>query len=420
MPAIAEMMTFERAQGPRAEGVTRHRHRIATGRTTRAFQAAASAAMFAERGYVQQDRGGRQFNAPDADILIHESFAATHCFRLVDGTGASADQVVGIAFEPARRRPGVADVEGVLWLDRVKPALRLLEFRYTNLDQLSMATRPGGMIAFNTMENGIVLITRWSLRLPVFTVQRRAISPLGIPGSSRPGETEVSLAEITENGGMVVAASWPDGTRWRQAIPAIEGTVIERRTRQPIPHALVTFAGAWDTVATDTAGRFSLPTVLPGRFDVAALDTAFGSHIPARAVRRVMETGADGATGIVFELPSKDESVARLCANERVPTGTSILLGRIRRADGGAPGKMEVRATWQSEIVAGGSGVAAREARQTVDSDAAGRFHLCGVVRDRPIAISVRREREVVADTSVFVRDSAVGRMDVVIPRTDH
>ena len=63
---------------------------------------------------------------------------------------AMADQV-GIAFEPARRRPGIVDVEGMLWLDRARPALRLLEFRYTNLDPLSMSTEPTGAARSSVM-----------------------------------------------------------------------------------------------------------------------------------------------------------------------------------------------------------------------------------------------------------------------------
>ena len=417
MPAVAEMLTFNRTQGVRGEGVTSHRHRVTTGRTTRAFQAAASATVFAEKGYVREDRDGREFNAPDADVLLHDSFAATHCFRLVNGTGAMADQV-GLAFEPAIRRPRVSDVEGVLWLDRVKPALRLLEFRYTNLDQLSMATRPGGMIMFATMDNGIVLVTRWFLRMPVFSAQRRAISPLGIPGSSRPDAAGVSLAEIRETGGMVVSARWPDGTTWTQPIPSIEGTVVERRTQQPIAHALVTFAGAWDTVTTDTAGRFAMPIVLGGRFDMAALDTSFGGHVQARVLRLAVDAGGDGLSGLVFELPSKDESVARLCARGRTPAGSSVLLGRIRRADGVTPGNMEIRASWQV-VVGAGTGMRVVEAEQTAQPDAGGQFHLCGVALDQPIRIMVLRAGGVIADTTVVGRRSSAGQVDIVIPRLD-
>ena len=73
-------------------------------------------------GYVLHNAlGETEYWAPDADVLLSESFASSHCLRperpAVD-TGI-ASRWVGIAFLPSGDPRGVADVEGVLWLDRI-------------------------------------------------------------------------------------------------------------------------------------------------------------------------------------------------------------------------------------------------------------------------------------------------------------
>ena len=413
-PASVQTLTFDRAYAPRGGLVLRHRHRIQSGRATRPILATASAAVFAERGYVQVDGGDRVYHAPDADVLLDESFTATHCFRLVPGSGVRADQI-GLAFAPARKRMGIVDVEGVLWLDRAKPALRTLEFRYTELDGLSMAARAGGSVEFDTMENGVVIITRWSLRMPLRAARARSSDPPA-PWNTRRETSDIALAEIGESGGMVIASTWPDGVKWTQPLTALTGTVIEQVSRKPMANALVTFDGAWDTVTTDTAGRFVVTTVLAGRYDVVALDTSFLAYVEARSVRRTIDVPERGTGGVVFELPRKDESIQRLCADARVRPQSSVLLGRLRRADGGAPGKLEVRVAWQDDYTASGGAVSVREAQRTIEPDSVGRFHVCGVVRERPIAIAVRRGGATVVDTAVVVADSLVQRVDLVIP----
>jgi hypothetical protein len=407
-PATVELLTYDRSYTPREERLASHRHRIRSGRATRAFQATGSAASFAERGYVQEDATGRTFNAPDADVLLDDSFSATHCFQLVVGTGERTNQV-GLAFEPARRRRGIVDVEGTLWMDRAKPALRSVEFRYTELDRLSTAARAGGSVEFATMENGVVIISAWSLRMPVLATRRSSSQPGTFTGGRI--SSDVSVAEIDEGGGMVIAATWPDGTRWTQPVGALSGTVVERGTRRPIAHALVTFAGAWDTVRADSAGRFVLPTVLADRYDVVALDTTFTPHVDARSVRRMMDVGQRMTSGAVFELPASEDAIRRLCSGLRPER--SILLGRVRGLPRGRAEGLDVRVDWQDEYVVGGSTVGVREAQRTIDPDSAGNFHVCGVVRERPISISVRRNGVTVVDTAVTVYDSLVHRVDV-------
>jgi hypothetical protein len=118
-------------------------------------------------------------------------------------------------------------------------------------------------------------------------------------------------------------------------------------------------------------------------------------------------------SGAVFELPPRDEALRRLCSGTRPES--SILFGRIRGLPRGTSGRLEVRVAWQDDYVVSGGTVGIREAQRSIDPDSAGNFYVCGVVRERPISIAVRRDGVVVADTTVTVYDSLVHRVEVMV-----
>ena len=99
-PASVLMLTYQREIDPGNESImsqTVHQHRGTSGRP---FTASHSPSEFAKVGYLQETDGGELFSAPDADVLLDESFAGTHCFRVLKGAGDHRDQV-GLGFEPA-------------------------------------------------------------------------------------------------------------------------------------------------------------------------------------------------------------------------------------------------------------------------------------------------------------------------------
>jgi hypothetical protein len=145
-------------------------------------------------GYVRRRaQGGFAFDAPSADLLLSDGFAAQHCFGL---TGAPRGHAgwLGITFAPRNTRDSVVDIRGVLWLDRASAELRRLEFDYTNLppgkfklcdpqppraqfhepaggpicDSLpaSDSLGLGGDADFVRLPTGEWLVVRWSIRTP--------------------------------------------------------------------------------------------------------------------------------------------------------------------------------------------------------------------------------------------------------------
>jgi hypothetical protein len=122
-----------------------------------------------EQGYVQGFEE-LSFYAPDADVLLSDGFAATHCFRARPGRGETGS-MVGLAFEPnADRR--LPDVAGTLWIDTATSALRFLQFEYTGVDFGPRTRELGGRLDFNRLETGAWIVQKWWIRGPVLLARR--------------------------------------------------------------------------------------------------------------------------------------------------------------------------------------------------------------------------------------------------------
>jgi hypothetical protein len=140
------------------------------------------------------------YNAPDADVLLDDDFAATHCFRVQSADKEHPEQI-GLAFSPARGRDRLVDVTGVIWIDRVTPKLRTLEFRYTGLEPAATESGSGGHIEFRTMQNGVAFIERWHLRLASLVADpRRRSPPSGVP-NDRTKRTDFAPGRLAGVGG---------------------------------------------------------------------------------------------------------------------------------------------------------------------------------------------------------------------------
>ena len=401
-PATATSLTFERRTIPGDELVRRQRVELHTGLTTRPFAAAAAASQFAAQGYLRDIGGDRLFLAPDADVLLDESFAATHCFHLQVADASHGDQI-GLAFVPVPGRPdSLVEVSGVIWIDRTEPALRSFDFRYTNLEPAAVRAEAGGHLEFRSVSNGVSFIQWWSLRLPVLTPVMRSIAttPLA-PASRRQDRRDMRATEIQESGGQVLQAKWQDGTNWREEPTGITGTVTQRDGATPISNALVTLTGTADTTSTDDRGEFSLTTTMvPGRYSVVVADTTLGAFAMPRTESRVVDVRRGQVTELRAQLLSARDAVAQICRGQKLLQGTTTIAGRVILPDGSPPSDGVVRATWQSGYGTAGDIVSIASAERSITLDSEGRFLLCGVALERPVNLRLT-SRAGIADTTV-------------------
>ncbi|MEO6331904.1 MAG: carboxypeptidase-like regulatory domain-containing protein [Gemmatimonadaceae bacterium] len=134
-----------------------------TVRDSRPFRARDADAL-AMHGYVDGDAThGWSYFGPDEAVLLSQSFARTHCFRLERDRGQPG--MIGVSFEPVPGRER-ADVAGVAWLDESTNELKRIVFRFVNAGLIS-AYGGGGETHFTRLSSGAWLVSFWFLRVPL-------------------------------------------------------------------------------------------------------------------------------------------------------------------------------------------------------------------------------------------------------------
>jgi hypothetical protein len=403
-PANTTTVTFESTMSPGDERIRRQRKTVRRVRTTRPFVAFAAPSFFARRGYMAEDAAGRLFNAPDADVLLDPSFAATHCFRAREADDAHRGEM-GLAFVPAEGRDTIVDVSGELWFDVQSMQLRSLEFRYTSLEPAAVDERAGGAIDFRTLPNGVSFIERWVLRLPSlqavpnFNSTRRSADP-----PRRSERRDIRVSAVIESGGVVQDAAWADGTAFHAPPTTITGIVRQRDTRSPAGGIIVAIDGGVDSARTDSAGRFRL-AVLPGAYTVVATDTTLAAFTSPRRAERSVSVAAGEIAAVELDVEPLPKILAGVCSGQRMRDSAMVLTGQVTpmpalsAALGGRRG--HVHATWQSDFQSASAGVLGRTTQQDIDTDERGRFIVCGVAREQPVKLHLTYEGAFAADTTV-------------------
>jgi hypothetical protein len=397
-PAQAKTVTYDTHLAPNDQRVRLQTKKYVSGQTTRPFVASATPAFFARFGYMIENGDSRIFNAPDADVLIDESFAATHCFGLHRPDNAHPRQV-GLAFSPAPGRDTLVDVDGVIWLDATTPQLRSLDFAFTSLEPAATEAGAGGHIEFQTMANGVSFIQWWNIRLvllrpPQPNANLHRSQPIG--RLRRTDMTELRLDQIFDAGGVVLDASWPDGTKWSAPRSIVSGVVTSKGSGAPVTSAVVDLQGTPDTVRTDSTGHFRIET-LPGRYIVEAADTALGNFVAPRSQSTPVEIPRGGEAVARLEVPPFQKAVDEICRGQPLPFGSAMITGAVV-FPGEMPAGVGVNAVFQYITQ---TDVQQNTVRSTLDDR--GRFVVCGVPRDRKVHLTLEVKRKAVADTNVIV-----------------
>ena len=390
---------YERVIDPRTGRIVRQTIQRRVGASSRPYVSALVPEEFAERGYVERDSSGATYRAPDADVLLAESFAATHCFQLV--ASAEEPRTIGLSFRPTSLRADLVDVTGTLWLDRTSSALQRLEFRYAGGD----ATQgdAGGTITFVTMPGGMWMIDRWRITVPRTASSRRfestAVGELSENASlsSRP-VTRRTTADVWEFGGQLASVRMDSGVVWRAPLARLHGIVHDAGSGEPVSGAVVSLRGTGYRARSDSLGQFVLDEVLPGRYDVDVISTTIASLGLDGTASAPVDLHDTATMTIALRTPSVRDALARACPGVGHPDSAAtnrVLQGVVRLADGTPVSNAVVRARWLGRVDLRGSGVAgvsAQELRAETTTNADGLFRVCGLDRGRPVRLTAIRD----------------------------
>ncbi|MEO7999767.1 MAG: carboxypeptidase-like regulatory domain-containing protein, partial [Gemmatimonadaceae bacterium] len=276
MPSTQTLIRFEREMDGGGSRIIRQSvHVDSASVKTSSFESAHSATDFVTRGFTESVEGETIFNAPDAEVLLNDDFVAAYCFQLAKPERSRVNQV-GLAFHAVRSARNRVDVEGALWIDTVARAIREIEFQYKGLATPIEQLKPGGTIGFREMTSGVVLIDRWTLRLVgVESDTVRSSGGIRMYGGKGTGEppsiTIRNRFRITETGGELARAVWPDGFTWDAPLSTL---TVHASTAKQLPTAgtMLRLAHTNYEGVTDSAGMLRVSKLIPGPYQLVIVD----------------------------------------------------------------------------------------------------------------------------------------------------
>ncbi len=382
-----------------------------------------SAADLSEKGYVRsvevEGETVTDYFAPDASALLSDPFLADHCFRMA----GRKDGMVGLAFRPVEDRE-TPDIAGTFWLDPHTAQLRLLTYRYANVDFPTHRHRLGGRVEFLRLPEGSLIVRRWWIRMP-----RLGRTRLRMGRFVRAGEEAVTGYETV--GGEVLDVYTPAGDTLRTAeTAALVGTVRRSGSGDPVSGATVRLRGTDRRTVTDGAGYFRLDLLGGGRYEVAARDSLSLAAGLAAEVRTV-ELEAGASREVEVELPDRRAVHDAACPDEApAPAAeghprTAALAGFVRDSAGdpvpGAP--VEVRwDRWSARDLGAdrpsGDRVERDRHERRVAADRNGAYRLCHLPADWTLHLTARPDSPGPAGPGreVEAGDGELRRVDLRVP----
>ncbi|HET7187352.1 MAG TPA: carboxypeptidase-like regulatory domain-containing protein [Gemmatimonadaceae bacterium] len=365
-------------------------------------------------GYVLHNaQGETEYWAPDADVLLSESFASSHCLRPerpAADTGI-ASRWIGIAFLPSGDPRGVAEVEGVLWLDRATAELRRLDYHYVNLPsaaRLAERVHAGGQVEFMRLPNGGWIVPRWAIRYPVLRAAPRAPSAI-VPGMRRETPApELELAGVRVTAGEVSDVHRGGATLWERGRVGYRVRVLGAERGEPVAGATATMDDSRDTATTGADGVARFARVLPGAHRLS-LRTPIMSLLGAPAADVAVSVPDEQTSPWPITAPTDRIVLAHACGPRSAARHESLLHGSLRTSALPVP-DTRVEAAWQAQFARLGGGEPVLVPRRVVaTTNARGEFTMCGLPRGVAIALRPLRDRTTDRATTVMIPSFAVG-----------
>jgi hypothetical protein len=388
-PPLIAVITYDRTVDRRGRIVRQKVHRDSLP-TNRPFIAGRHVGDFRDVGYADGIASQRTYYAPDADLLLDPAFGDGHCFSLREDRSGHPGQI-GLAFEPVRDRPGVIDIDGVMWLDVVAPALRTIEFRYTNVEHAIVDAQTGGFVSFRTATNGLSVIDRWNLHLPsiehVVTAQRRE-GPVGrVGGSTLPssgnGGDRWRVIDVHDVGAVIAKAVWPDGSEWQAPLGTLRGRAVRPDSTSGVPGVLVWLMGSDDSTRTAADGSFELPLLLPGPYPLFAAESPADRSVFQQNDSLRIAVDSTVMPPLLLVVPTLAARIKTYCKQGVVSgPGPTLLLGNVLLPDASNASGVAIQAFWGESVRDIGRGF-----RERARTDTLGTFHICGLAADHTVLI---------------------------------
>ena len=352
-------------------------------------------------GYVTVNQDGSvDYYAPDAEVLLSDTFLADHCFKIHAGDPIEHPGQVGLAFQPIpeRKKP---DVKGVLWLDGKTAELRSLEFQYTWLPNDIRPVDYGGTVSFFRMPGGRWIVRSWRIRMPEFGYHRVGERYDGTRYTMGRSSTP-QLVRIAEEGGAV-----PLDVLLNLAGRVTGIVVTDSVSNKPVAGITVALQGTTDSTLTAMDGTFEMPFVQPGSYTIVLRHPALDS-LGIRHFARTLDVDTGGETKVRLQLPSNDDIAAQMCSVP-VDFGKQSIIRFLIVDQTGAPVANSPAIFSRAPLGNSGQPIADSTASYDVKLDAAGGFLACALSGQEVVRVEAPPEAATPWGETVRPRPGAIG-----------
>lgn len=351
----------------KSELVQQQRLSVETRRSFRAYASWAPESL-ATFGYMSEGvvagRPAMIYRAPDAVTLTAESFAGTHCFSLVNGTGNHARDI-GLAFEPNGRPNNRVDIRGTFWIERLSSRLQLIEFNYVGLPSYANPVKSGGFVEFVGLTTGQWLLSRWHIRMPHVAVQR----------VNEFAGSQERLEAVDEWGGGVTRVSQGDSVIYSHALPSLTVSIVGAPFMSERVGAKIMLVGTDLRATTNAQGRVVFRNIIAGKYNLLTTFSSLAMFGAQTSERFVTVDSSDKVDSVVA--PNARALLRTACGTRADRNGVVALFGTVRDSAGnvadGGDGVVWSRAQSDDTI--------SRVASIGALIDMNGQFLLCGTAR---------------------------------------
>lgn len=192
----------------------------------------------------------------------------------------------------------------------------------------------------------------------------------------------------------------------KQGTGQIVGLVLDSLNGRYLSGADVIIQGVKATLTTDSLGRFRMDSIPAGTYQVGVFHPLLDT-LGISLATQPFHVGTDSSTSVVLAVPSASTIIRGACPIRPRAQGTSAVIGHVTDPETLQPvAGAEVSIAWTQIEASKESGIH-RSPRLVYDStDAAGKFHICGLPNSMQATLQAKRGRSVTAEIPITVGEA--------------
>lgn len=186
----------------------------------------------------------------------------------------------------------------------------------------------------------------------------------------------------------------------------IVGIVIDSLHKSGLEGAEVIVSGLTSPLTTDSLGRFTVDSLVPGTYQVGVFHPLIES-LGLTLASKPFNVGRDSTGVVSLAIPSVTTLASRYCGNEVTPARPAVVAGRVLDPDSDLPvSGAKISLAWVDMVVSKETGVVRTPHQLHADADSTGFFRFCGLPEDLDAVVQGERSGISTGEVSISTHGS--------------